>query len=75
MNNKNTLQYFNNSRWIIKIPATYSVVTNIDKEHLDFYKKFNILQKFFRIFVEKTSSLGKSIICKDDYYNKVNKSS
>jgi len=55
----------------IKIPATYSVVTNIDKEHLDFYKKFNILQKFFRIFVEKTSSLGKSIICRDDYYSKL----
>ena len=55
----------------IKIPATYSVVTNIDKEHLDFYKKFNILQKFFRIFVEKTSSLGKSIICRDDYYSRL----
>ena len=55
----------------IKIPATYSVVTNIDKEHLDFYKKFNILQKFFRVFVEKTSSLGKSIICRDDYYSRL----
>ena len=54
----------------LSIPATYSVVTNIDKEHLDFYKKLTVLQKSFQLFVEKTSSLGKSIICKDDYYNK-----
>ena len=54
----------------LKIPATYSVVTNIDKEHLDYYKKLAVLQKFFQLFVEKTSSLGKSIICKDDYYSK-----
>ncbi len=54
----------------LKIPATYSVVTNIDREHLDFYKKLTVLQKSFQLFVEKTPSLGKSIICKDDYYNK-----
>ena len=52
----------------LKIPTTYSVVTNIDREHLDYYKKFAVLQKFFQLFVEKTSSLGKSIICKDDYH-------
>ena len=55
----------------LKIPVTYSVVTNIDKEHLDFYKKFTVLQKFFKLFVEKTPSLGKAIICKDDYNNKI----
>ena len=46
------------------------MVTNIDREHLDFYKKLTVLQKSFQLFVEKTPSLGKSIICKDDYYNK-----
>ena len=35
----------------LKIPATYSVVTNIDKEHLDYYKKLNVLQKSFQLFV------------------------
>ena len=54
----------------LKIPSTYSVVTNIDKEHLDYYKKFNFLQKSFQLFVEKTPSFGKSIICRDDYNNK-----
>ena len=55
----------------LSIPATYSVVTNIDKEHLDFYKKLTILQKSFQLFVEKTPSLGKAIICRDDHYNKI----
>ena len=54
----------------LKILPTYSVVTNIDKEHLDYYKKFHVLQKSFQNFVEKTPSFGKSIICKDDFYNK-----
>jgi len=27
----------------LKIPTTYSVVTNIDKEHLDYYKKLSVL--------------------------------
>ena len=52
----------------LKIPVTYSVVTNIDKEHLDFYKKLTILQKSFQLFVEKTPSFGKAIICNDDHY-------
>ena len=55
----------------LKITPTYSVVTNIDKEHLDYYKQLNNLQKSFQLFVESTPSFGKSIICKDDYYNKI----
>ena len=27
----------------LKLPITYSVITNLDKEHLDFYKNFNRL--------------------------------
>jgi len=55
----------------LKISPTYSVVTNIDKEHLDYYKNFDFLQKSFLKFVEKTPSFGKSIICLDDFYNKI----
>ena len=55
----------------LKISPTYSVVTNIDKEHLDYYKSFDVLQKSFLKFVEKTPSFGKSIICLDDFYNKI----
>ena len=54
----------------LKIPTTYSVVTNIDKEHLDHYKSFKNLFSSFKIFVEKTPSFGKSFICLDDINNK-----
>ena len=50
----------------LKLPITYSIVTNVDKEHLDFYGSFEGLKKNFRNFVEKTPSFGKSIICIDD---------
>ena len=52
-----------------KIPQTYSIVTNIDKEHLDFYKSIEILKKNFINFIEKTPSFGKTFICLDDNIN------
>jgi len=50
----------------LKLPITYSIVTNVDKEHLDFYKSFENLKKSFINFIEKTPSFGKSIVCTDD---------
>ena len=54
----------------LKIPPTYSIVTNIDKEHLDFYKSLDNLKKQFSNFIEKTPSFGKSFICIDDKNNR-----
>ena len=54
----------------LKIPPTYSIVTNIDKEHLDFHKSMDNLKKQFINFIKKTSSFGKSFICIDDKNNK-----
>ena len=54
----------------LKIPPTYSIVTNIDKEHLDFYKSIKNLKEKFINFIEKTPSFGKSFICLDDMNNK-----
>ena len=54
----------------LKIPPTYSIVTNIDKEHLDFHKSMDNLKKQFINFVKKTPSFGKSFICIDDKNNK-----
>ena len=54
----------------IKIPPTYSIVTNIDKEHLDYYKSLELLKKNFIKFIEKTPSFGKSFICLDDKNNR-----
>ena len=53
----------------IKIPTTYSIVTNIDKEHLDYYKSLEVLKKNFINFIEKTPSFGKAFICLDDRNN------
>jgi len=54
----------------LQIPFTYSIVTNIDSEHLDYYKSINNLKKNFLHFIEKTPSLGKAFICIDDKHNK-----
>ena len=50
----------------LKLPITYSIVTNVDKEHLDFYGSFEKLKKSFCTFIEKTPSFGKSLICIDN---------
>ena len=50
----------------LKLPVTYSIVTNIDKEHLDYYGNFKELKKSFCRFIEKTPSFGKTLICIDN---------
>jgi UDP-N-acetylmuramate--alanine ligase len=54
----------------LKVPINYSIVTNVDKEHLDFYKNFNNLIKAFTTFIEKTPPIGKAFLCLDDPYIK-----
>ena len=51
----------------LKLPVTYSIITNVDKEHLNFYKSFENLKKSFSNFIEKTPSFGKALICVDDH--------
>ena len=53
----------------IHIPSTYSIITNIDREHMDFYKSLNDLKKYFIEFIDKVPSFGKSFICLDDKIN------
>ena len=53
----------------IHIPPTYSIITNIDREHMDFYKSLDNLKKYFNQFIEKVPSFGKSFICIDDKIN------
>ena len=50
----------------LKVPINYSIVTNVDKEHLDYYKNFKKLIDAFKIFIEKTPPIGKSFLCLDD---------
>ena len=53
----------------IHIPPTYSIITNIDREHMNFYKNMNELKNLFEKFINRVPSFGKSFICIDDKYN------
>ncbi|RPG58984.1 MAG: UDP-N-acetylmuramate--L-alanine ligase [Flavobacteriales bacterium TMED235] len=50
----------------LNFPVNFSVVTNIDKEHIDFYKNFKNLKNSFLYFLNKTPTIGKAFICIDD---------
>ena len=50
----------------LKLPVTYSIVTNVDKEHLEYYGNFEKLKNSFSKFIDKTPSFGKSFICIDN---------
>jgi len=53
----------------VHVPATYSIITNIDREHMDFYSSIDDLKNLFIKFINKIPSFGKSFICIDDKYN------
>jgi len=54
----------------IHVPPTYSIVTNIDREHMDYYNSINDLKNLFIKFINKVPSFGKSFICIDDKNNR-----
>ena len=54
----------------LQLPFTYSIITNIDDEHLEHYGSIMQLKKSFIEFAEKTPSFGKTLICLDDRNNK-----
>ncbi len=54
----------------VKVPSTYAVVTNIDREHMDYYKSLEDLKNHFIKFMMKVPSFGKTFICIDDKNNK-----
>ena len=53
----------------VHVPPTYSIITNIDREHMDFYKSIKDLKDLFIKFIYKVPSFGKSFICIDDKNN------
>ena len=54
----------------VSISPTYSIITNIDREHMDYYESLEDLKNHFINFVNKVPSIGKSFICLDDKINK-----
>ena len=53
----------------IHVPPTYSIITNIDREHMDFYRSMKDLKNLFLEFINKVPSFGKSFICIDNLNN------
>ena len=54
----------------VHISPTYSIVTNVDREHMDYYNSIKDLKNHFISFINKTPSFGKSFICNDDKINR-----
>jgi UDP-N-acetylmuramate--alanine ligase len=50
----------------LKLDPTIAVVTNIDREHLDFYQDIDEIRDCFVQFVNKVPFYGAVIICLDD---------
>ena len=49
-----------------KLPVTVAIVTNIDKEHLDYYGSFQNLKRAFELFISSVPFYGVAICCIDD---------
>jgi len=50
----------------LKMSPTIAVVTNIDREHLDFYRDLDHIKDVFMSFIEKIPFYGLAVLCLDD---------
>lgn len=50
----------------LKLTPTIAVVTNIDAEHLDYYKDINEIKDAFLAFINKIPFYGVSVLCLDE---------
>ena len=49
----------------IRIPSTIGIVTNIDAEHLDYWKTFDNIVEGFRTFIKQLPFYGLAVLCND----------
>ena len=49
-----------------KLPATITIVTNIDPEHMEHYGSFETLKAAFQTFVQNIPFYGFTVLCIDD---------
>ncbi len=54
----------------LKLSPTIAVVTNIDREHMDYFKSIDEIKDAFLSFVNKVPFYGLSILCGDNDYIK-----
>ena len=57
----------------LKLPVNYSIVTNIDYEHIDFYKNYKNLENSFLKFIEKTPPTENVLYVNNKNIKKVSK--
>ena len=50
----------------LKLPTNISVITNIDAEHMDFYKTFDNMKAAYLLFMRNTAFYGACIACIDN---------
>jgi len=76
INNRSTNAYLGSSDYLIaeadesdatfiNIPSTIAIITNIDPEHLDYYKDFETLIDAFRSFITNLPFYGFAVCCID----------
>ena len=76
INNRSTNAYLGQSDYLIveadesdatfiKIPSTIGVITNIDPEHMDYYKDFDALINAFKSFIRNLPFYGFGVACID----------
>lgn len=53
-------------RSFLRLPKTYSIVTNVDLEHLETYKDLDDIKETFLTFINNTPETGKTVLCIDD---------
>ncbi len=54
----------------LKLSPTIGVVTNIDREHMDFFKNMDSLKKAFLEFINKVPFYGTAIVCIENQHIK-----
>ncbi len=52
----------------LKLSPTIAVATNIDREHMNFFRTMDRLYSAFREFLDRVPFYGASVVCHDDPY-------
>jgi UDP-N-acetylmuramate--alanine ligase len=50
----------------LKLNPTIAVITNIDREHMDYFKDMDILKQAFVSFANKLPFYGVAVVCRED---------
>lgn len=52
----------------LKLSPTIAVITNIDKEHMDFFKDIKTLKEAFLTFINKIPFYGIAVVCRENIH-------